>query len=188
MTPHRRLAWRRALRCADGAVIAARGAVATLAGVRWQAAPTAATLARAGDPTTGTEAPTAAAWLARAIAFARAGDDEAALARYRRVESDGDPALRRIARFDSANLYLRQALQSIQAGDQGRAVPLIELSKSLYRQLLAADPSNWDLRYNLERAIRLLPEEEPDGAEPLVPPGQSERAVTTMRGISQGMP
>lgn len=181
-------AWRRAVRIADLAVVVALVAVLALVALRWQATQTRTVLARAADPTTGPETASPSAWLARAVALARDGDDEGALSRYRRVESDGDAALRRIARFDSANLYLRQALAWIQAGDRGRAVPLIELAKGVYRQLLVEDPSNWDLRYNLERAIRLLPEEDPDGVEALEPPPQAERAVTTMRGTSQGLP
>lgn len=186
--PRRVAAWRRAIRFADLAVVALALVVVALAALRWQADRSTTTVLRAADPTTGPEASAPAAQLARAVALARDGDADGALARYRQVEAEGGATLRRIARFDTANLYLRQAFGWIQAGDRGRAIPLIELAKGVYRQLLTEDPDDWDLRYNLERAIRLLPEEDPDGGEVLEPPQQAERAVTTMRGTSQGLP
>ncbi len=188
MIERRIVTWRRLVRIADRAVVAAVVAVAALGVMRWQAGQARTAIALAADPSTGTEGATPAARLARAVALAHQGDDEGALTRYREVESIGDAGLRRIARFDSANLYLRQAIGWIDAGEQGRALPLIELAKGLYRQQLAETPDDWDLRYNLERAIRLLPEEDPEGADPLEPPPQAERAVTTMRGTSQGLP
>jgi len=97
--------------------------------------------------------------------------------------------MQRIARYDTANLYMRQAQQEIERGEQGRAVPLIELAKGIYRGLLREEAGDWDLRYNLERAVRLLPEEDPDAAD-LIPaqPENAERAPTTMRGTSLGLP
>jgi mxaK protein len=117
----------------------------------------------------------------------RAGD--AALDLYRQVEAEGSPELRRIARYDTANLYLRQAQDELARGEPGRAVPLIELAKGIYRGLLSDDASEWDVRYNLERAIRLLPEEDPDATELIqAAPENMESAPTTMRGTSMGMP
>jgi mxaK protein len=83
---------------------------------------------------------------------------------------------------------MRQALE-VRAGDQpGQAIPLIELAKEVYREVLRNDPGHWDARYNLERAQRLLPD--PDEAEdaPAAAKRDAERAVTTMRGYSPGLP
>jgi mxaK protein len=134
----------------------------------------------------------AATALARAQVLVRergANAGDAALELYRQVEANGSDDLRRIARYDTANLYMRQAQQEIERGEQGRAVPLIELAKGIYRGLLREDADDWDLRYNLERAVRLLPEEDPDAAE-MIPaqPENAERAPTTMRGRSLGLP
>ena len=52
---------------------------------------------------------------------------------------------------------MRQAQQEIERGDSARAVPLIELAKGIYRGLLREEPADWDLRYNLERAVRICP-------------------------------
>jgi mxaK protein len=136
--------------------------------------------------------PSAEFALARAQAVVRRGGTrvgDAALDLYRQVEAEGSPELRRIARYDTANLYLRQAQDELARGEPGRAVPLIELAKGIYRGLLRDDASEWDVRYNLERAIRLLPEEDPDATELIqAAPENMESAPTTMRGTSMGMP
>jgi mxaK protein len=136
--------------------------------------------------------PTPEARLARAQVLVRRGGApaaEAALELYRQVEAEGGESLRRIARFDTANLYLRQAQQEAGRGEPARAVPLIELAKGIYRGLLKDDPSDWDLRYNLERASRMLPEDDPDAVDPIqAVPENAERAATTMRGTSMGLP
>ena len=38
------------------------------------------------------------------------------------------------------------------------AVPLVELAKQYYRQVLAEEPAHQEARYNLERALWLQPE------------------------------
>jgi mxaK protein len=149
-------------------------------------------LAAARAPAGATDAPTPEYALARAQAVLRLGGARAsdtALDLYRQVESEGSPSLRRIARFDTANLYLRQAQEETARGEPGRAVPLVELAKGIYRGLLRDDASHWDLRYNLERAVRLLPEEDPDAVELIqAAPENLESAPTTMRGTSMGLP
>jgi mxaK protein len=138
------------------------------------------------------ETASAAAALARAqvlVREGRPGSGDAALELYRQVEAEGSVVLRRIARYDTANLYMRQAQQEIDRGESARAVPLIELAKGIYRGLLREEPADWDLRYNLERAVRILPEEDPDAADMMqAAPENSERAPTTMRGTSLGLP
>lgn len=116
---------------------------------------------------------------------AKAADDEAALARYRALFDD--PQLGASARYNSANLLLRQAVQLHDAAQPGQAIAYFELAKEGYRALLRVEPGHWDGRYNLERALRLQPDA--DAAEaPLAQPKGAERAATTMRGTAQGLP
>ncbi|HSW06973.1 MxaK protein [Aquabacterium sp.] len=123
---------------------------------------------------------------AQAHALATSGSLDVALSRYQALHTDA--SLRQAARFNSANLLLRQA-QRVRAGPQpGQAIPLIELAKELYRELLRDDPAHWDARYNLERAQRLLPDPEEAEEAPAAEPRNAERAVTTMRGHSPGLP
>lgn len=124
---------------------------------------------------------------AQAYALAASGADQPALNRYRALQAHGP--LGQAAAYNSANLLLRQALV-VRAGTQpGQAIALIELAKELYRDVLRADPQHWDARYNLDRAQRLLPD--PDEAPEVAPPAinrNAERAATTMRGYSPGLP
>lgn len=60
------------------------------------------------------------------------------------------------SRFNLANHYLRQGLRKDLPGAQTR--PLIEIAKQRYRDLLQANPDDWDARVNLEHALRVAPE------------------------------
>jgi mxaK protein len=65
---------------------------------------------------------------------------------------------------------------------------MIELAKEGYREILRANPADWAARYNLERAQRLVPDpDELDEAPPELN-RSAERAATTMRAFSPGLP
>lgn len=124
--------------------------------------------------------------LAQAQAPAASGAREVALNRYRALQSDA--RLGAAARYNSANLLVRQAIE-VQASIQpGQAIALLELAKEYYREVLRNDPAQWDARYNLERAQRLLPDAGDDEAGPVGEAQNRERAATTMRGYSPGLP
>jgi len=123
---------------------------------------------------------------AQAYAEAASGATEEALNHYRALQ--GDTPLGQAARYNSANVLMRQALE-VRAGAQpGQAIPLIELAKEIYREVLRRDPGHWSARYNLERAQRLLADPEEGEAAPADTRRDAERAVTTMRGYSPGLP
>lgn len=123
---------------------------------------------------------------AEAASLAASGSGDAALNRYRALQ--GDTPLGQAARFNAANLLLREAIV-VRAGNQpGQALALIELAKEGYRDVLRHDPAHWAARYNLERAQRLLPDPDAADDEPTAPRRGAERAATTMRGYSPGLP
>jgi mxaK protein len=123
---------------------------------------------------------------ALAQAQAASGARDAALNRYRALQSDA--RLGAAARYNSANLLVRQAVE-VQASTQpGQAIALLELAKEYYRDVLRDDPAQWDARYNLERAQRLLPDPDDDEGAAAGQERNRERAVTTMRGYSPGLP
>jgi mxaK protein len=123
---------------------------------------------------------------AAAYAQAASGAEEAAVNAYRPLQGDGP--LGQAARFNSANGLLRQAMVLREGLHPGQAVPLIELAKETYREVLRHQPQHWPARYNLERAQRLLPDPEDLDGGPLEVPRNAERAATTMRGYSPGLP
>ena len=123
---------------------------------------------------------------AHALAQAASGAGETALNRYRALQSDA--RLGPAARFNSANLLVRQAIEVRASAQPGQAIALLELAKEYYRDVLSDDPAQWDARYNLERAQRLLPDPDEDEAGPVGQERNRERAATTMRGYAPGLP
>jgi len=119
------------------------------------------------------------AQFARAVHLAQAGDTERALKAYKALAQGDRGDLRLAALYNLGNLHLREALKD-GLRDAVRSLPLIELAKQSYRDLLRTDPGDWDARYNLERALWLAPEHEDRSVE-AVPAANRERAVTTMQ-------
>lgn len=73
------------------------------------------------------------------------------------INDSSDADVRIKAQFNLANAYLREALKSgTQASSQ--SLPMVELAKQRYRDLLAEKPEHWSARYNLARALRMAPE------------------------------
>jgi mxaK protein len=173
-------------RLALGAIVLAAvvaGAALLEAALLWRDAGRNALIAAGSPP-----AESAVPELRFALAHAQAasGAAEAALNGYRALQSD--PALGAAARYNSANLLLRQAIEQRAGPQPGQALPLIELAKEQYRELLRRDPQHWNARYNLERAQRLLPDPQDDAFDPAAAPRERERAATTMRAQSLGLP
>lgn len=122
-----------------------------------------------------------------ALALARAGRYEAALAAYKAVLQDERGALRPAAFYNLGNLHLREALKT-GAAPATEALPLVELAKQAYRDALRADPGDWDARYNLERALGLAPEFDESPLADNEPPVQRERTITTAPAIRSELP
>ena len=123
---------------------------------------------------------------AQANQLVASGKHDEALNRFGALQGDG--AVGQAARFNSANILLRQAIEIRATNQPGQAIPLIELAKETYREILRTQPTHWDARYNLERAQRMLPDPEEGEAPPAETPRDAERAATTMRGYSAGLP
>ena len=118
---------------------------------------------------------------------AAGGNADAALDGWRALQIENTP-LGQAARFNAANALLREA-ERLRGGQQpGQAIALVELAKENLRELLRRDPAHWAARYNLERAQRLQPDPDEGEVAPAAAPRDAERAATTMRGVSQGLP
>lgn len=124
--------------------------------------------------------------LARAVALS-SHDYDAALAAYKAIIQSNREDLRQIALYDLGNLHLRQAIKAGVA-DESQSLPLTELAKQSFRDALRTDPTNWDARYNLERALRLAPEDEDDSDIDTGPPDPREHERTTIADPRMDLP
>lgn len=95
-----------------------------------------------------------------ALAFAahEAGRYQDARIIYAQLERSADLRLRVDALFNAANTYLQQASTIDGESAADLRSPLIELAKGGYRRVLALDSTHWNAKYNLERALDLLPD------------------------------
>ena len=89
------------------------------------------------------------------------GDYEEALKRYASIETKGSPDFQRAVRYNMADIFMRQASLAGRKGEQDIATPLIELAKHQYRQLLRENSQHWQAKYNLEAALKILPDLDP---------------------------
>ena len=91
--------------------------------------------------------------------------------------------------YNMANARMRAAFAAIGKGDYDKAIPLVSLAKSEYRSALRLDPCNWNAKYNLDIAMRLvrdLPQGVPeDEQKPLETP---EKLWTDLPGVPKGLP
>ena len=124
--------------------------------------------------------------LARAVSLARV-DYDAALAAYKATIQSNRDDLRLIALYDLGNLHLYHAIQAGIA-EESQSLPLTELAKQSYRDLLRRDPTDWDARYNLERALRLAPEEDDSPDEDTGPPDPREHERSTIADPRMDLP
>jgi mxaK protein len=124
--------------------------------------------------------------LARAVALAKR-DYDAALAAYKAIIQSNRADLRRIALYDLGNLHLHQAIKAGVA-DESQSLPLTELAKQSYRDLLRVSPYDWDARYNLERALRLAPEDEDDSDDDTAPADPRQHERTTIADPRMDLP
>lgn len=96
---------------------------------------------------------------AKAYNAQQAGDYQQARLLYAPLEKIKDqPDLYKGVMFNIANTYMQQAALLDLEKDADQAFPLVELAKAGYRNLLALDPSHWGAKYNLERALQILPD------------------------------
>ena len=124
--------------------------------------------------------------LAHAVALSRAGHYQQALQGFKALLSERT-SIRLAALYDLGNLNLRESLRNGE-GEAQRALPLVELSKQSYRDVLREDPQDWDARYNLERALWLSPEYDDPILQRNQAPTHSEHAASTLQGARIDLP
>jgi len=126
--------------------------------------------------------------LARAIYFKQKHRYDDALSTLSLILDKGDRQFQAKARYNLGNLYLEQAVQKVENMNMNEALPLAGLAKQSYRQTLALDSQNWDAKYNLEVAMRLLPEMDKINSPDDSPNNQKTQLWTTVPGFPRGLP
>lgn len=84
-------------------------------------------------------------------------ENDAALEQYTLVLASQQAEWLPVAYFNRGNINLREAM-TMEYSDP-RMIPLVELAKQDYRSALQREPEFWDARFNLEVALRLVPED-----------------------------
>jgi mxaK protein len=102
---------------------------------------------------------------ARAYALQQDGEFDAALEAYAAIDVPRGHRMQGDVHYNLANLYLRRALEYRESGADDLALPLVELAKEYYRELLRKDSLDWSSKYNLELALRVAPETELEEVE-----------------------
>jgi len=122
---------------------------------------------------------------AKAYLHQQQGEFDRALVEYIKIESVTDPTIRSAVKFNMANLYLRKGAEAERQGAKDLSEPLIELAKQHYRELLRDDSQDWSAKYNLEMALRLLPDLEQKPPVEDIMPERSPRALGTVESVEQ---
>lgn len=105
------------------------------------------------------------------------------------IVNQGDRRLQAQSRYTLGNVYLSQAMAEVDAGRINQALPLLALAKQAYRQALTVDSQFWDAKYNLELAMRLLPEfDRINPGEPDDDAARPSQLWTTVPGFPRGLP
>ncbi len=115
------------------------------------------------------------AHFAKAADFEKQEKHELALDQLTMALGNASHQLMPLAYYNRANINLRYALEMTQA--DARQLPLIELAKQDFRRALAIDPDMWDARYNLEVALRAVPE------DPAINPDFEKNIISSQRSI-----
>jgi mxaK protein len=126
--------------------------------------------------------------LARAVYLHQKHQPQEALATLGVILNQGDSALQAKIRYNLGNIYLSQAITQVEAGNSDDARTLVTLAKQAYKDALLLDSQFGDTKYNLEVAMRLLPDfdrvtvEEDNGPQP------KNQLWTTVPGFPRGLP
>lgn len=127
--------------------------------------------------------------LARAIYLRNKRRHAEALDVLSLLVGQGDSRLQAQSRYSLGNLYLSQAQDEVEAGRINQAMPLLSLAKQAYRQSLTLDSGFWDAKYNLELAMKLLPEfDRISPTEPDDDAAKPSQLWTTVPGFPRGLP
>lgn len=98
------------------------------------------------------------------------------------------PDVRASALYNIANTRTLLAGESVRTGNLDGAAALINVAKAEYRLALKLDPENWDARFNVDVAMRIV-RDLPLGDNPdTKTPAEPKKLWTDLPGIPKGLP
>lgn len=128
------------------------------------------------------------AQFAAAMELARSGNTDGALNAYKQLMQNARADhLRLAAQYNVGNLLMRAAAHT-STQDATQSLPLIELAKQSYRDVLRTNPQDWDARYNLELALRLAPEFDEEVLSDDDEEGAEQGAPSTVQRAKMDLP
>jgi mxaK protein len=127
--------------------------------------------------------------LARATYLKKKHRYKEAQANLSQIINQGSQKIQSITRYNLGNTYLTQAIELAESMQINEATALTALAKQAYRQALALDSRYWDAKYNLEVAMRLLPEMDRITMRKEDPiPEKKAKLWATVPGFPRGLP
>lgn len=126
--------------------------------------------------------------LARAYNLMRRNRADEALELFNQLQNKGDREFQSRLHYNLGNLYLSQALDLVTQAEFGRAFTLASLAKDSYREALRLDSQDWDAKYNLEVAMRLVPDLPEADLSEIKEQEQSRGLWSTVPGFPRGLP
>lgn len=100
---------------------------------------------------------------------------------YASIEARPGSKLQLDIKYNLANQFFREASRLRGNGADDLAMPLLELAKQNYKEILRMDANHLDAKYNLELALFVSPDTEPADAMEERNPEHSSRALTTIQ-------
>lgn len=127
--------------------------------------------------------------LARASYLKNKSRYKEAQASLSKIINQGSQNMQAISRYNLGNTYLAEAIELAEAMQINEATALAALAKQAYRYALLLDSRYWDAKYNLEVAMRLLPEMDRIVMEKDDPiPEKKAKLWATVPGFPRGLP
>lgn len=163
-----------------GVLLAAGLLLAAYQGLAWQRASRYNAALAAGDLAAAATHDSPHGGFARALMLQREGAYQLALELYAALPMAGESPLHHAVRFNMANIYMAWAADARTAERPEVAMPLLEMAKQGYRDLLLREDQFWPARFNLERALQLQPDGEEIDPRAQGMPERSPRALGTM--------
>lgn len=127
--------------------------------------------------------------LARVAFLAKRGEVDRARAMVEALDRSGSVDMRARGHYLLANALLRKAFDLIERSEFDAANPFVNLAKREYRRALQLAPDDWDAKYNLDvaaRVVRDFPDFERKGGDELS--ADPKKLWTDIPGKPKGLP